>query len=433
VLPPLAALPFSLASLLYAQWSLLEERFLSGLKRSFYGLREERRTALAHFQKLKRAFLDYLRRPDTKQQMLTAFQREFNAVNVCVNRTQSCVKPRACVNLTQSCVEPQACADLTQSCVKPQACVDLTQSCVKPQACVDLTQSCVDLTQSCVDLTQSCVDLTQSCVDLTQLDLRRLPEAKGELLLRTEELRDALWEACDAKLADNTAELEAATATSWAQDHSVALGQHFAALVQLEADCFAATGDLVSNFFRAKLKLPIKAASGFPQLTPVLEWEQPLLDEEAETNASDPKAKAAKDAKASPKGAAEGLGELPAWLAPLEESAPQLVAAVMHALATIPTPERNDDMASDPKAKGGGKADAGAEEAEAEAAKERALLRLASAEIAAALAAQLEARLQVRIVLKHAASMRRTCMGCLIARRVANTDNVVRCALPLVG
>jgi hypothetical protein len=265
------------------------------------------------------------------------------------------------------------------------------------------------------------------------LDLRRLPEAKGELLLRTEELRDALWEACDAKLADNTAELEAATATSWAQDHSVALGQHFAALVQLEADCFAATGDLVSNFFRAKLKLPIKAASGFPQLTPVLEWEQPLLDEEAETNASDPKAKAAKDAKASPKGAAEGLGELPAWLAPLEESAPQLVAAVMHALATIPTPERNDDMASDPKAKGGGKADAGAEEAEAEAAKERALLRLASAEIAAALAAQLEARLQVRIVLKHAASMRRTCMGCLIARRVANTDNVVRCALPLVG
>ena len=82
MLPPLAALPFSLASLLYAQWSLLEERFLSGLKRSFYGLREERRTALAHFQKLKRAFLDYLRRPDTKQQMLTAFQREFNAVNV---------------------------------------------------------------------------------------------------------------------------------------------------------------------------------------------------------------------------------------------------------------------------------------------------------------------------------------------------------------
>ena len=57
------------------------------------------------------------------------------------------------------------------------------------------------------------------------LDLRRLPEAKGELLLRTEELRDSLWEVCDDKLAENQAELEAVMATSWVQDRTLLLAQ----------------------------------------------------------------------------------------------------------------------------------------------------------------------------------------------------------------
>jgi len=100
-------------------------------------------------------------------------------------------------------------------------------------------------------------------------------------------------------------------------------------LAQLEADCFTATGDLVSNYFRAKLKLELKPASDTLDLKPVLEWEEEVPDTEAETDASDPKAKAkdpkAAAAKGGKAGAEGGMGELPAWLQPLEESAPVLV------------------------------------------------------------------------------------------------------------
>lgn len=91
--------------------------------------------ALEHFAKVKRAFLAYLRRPDSKQQALTSFQLEYNTVDA---------------------------------------------------------------------------------------DLRRLPEAKGELLLRAEELRDALWDTCDVKLEENQAEALAATSPAWVQDHRCA-------------------------------------------------------------------------------------------------------------------------------------------------------------------------------------------------------------------
>jgi len=69
---------------------------------------------------------------------------------------------------------------------------------------------------------------------------RRLParwpqDARAELLLRSEELRDALWDVCDAKLDEAGAERAVIEADSWLPDHLAAVVAHFVALVQLEA------------------------------------------------------------------------------------------------------------------------------------------------------------------------------------------------------
>jgi len=39
------------------------------------------------------------------------------------------------------------------------------------------------------------------------IDLRGSPEARAELLLRCDELQDALWEVCDQRMNDNEAQL----------------------------------------------------------------------------------------------------------------------------------------------------------------------------------------------------------------------------------
>lgn len=38
-------------------------------------------------------------------------------------------------------------------------------------------------------------------------DLRGLPQTKAELLLRSKECRDALWDVCDRRLKDSTSKL----------------------------------------------------------------------------------------------------------------------------------------------------------------------------------------------------------------------------------
>lgn len=61
-------------------------------------------------------------------------------------------------------------------------------------------------------------------------------EFQGELLLRSEELRDALWAICDAKHEEaEAARLKLANDGS-AAEHVGLLGQHLTTLVQVEFD-----------------------------------------------------------------------------------------------------------------------------------------------------------------------------------------------------
>lgn len=77
--------------------------------------------------------------------------------------------------------------------------------------------------------------------DLPSAPLR--PQA--ELLLRCEELRDELWDLCDAKMEANEAEKQRITADSFTPDQLAATSQQLLALVQLELDRFAGTAAFV--------------------------------------------------------------------------------------------------------------------------------------------------------------------------------------------
>ena len=47
----------------------------------------------------------------------------------------------------------------------------------------------------------------QKAFNGVDIDLRSSPEAKAELMLRCDELQDALWELCDQRMNDNDAQL----------------------------------------------------------------------------------------------------------------------------------------------------------------------------------------------------------------------------------
>lgn len=59
---------------------------------------------------------------------------------------------------------------------------------------------------------------------------------QGELLLRTEELRDALWAICDAKNEEAEAARTKLANDGSAAEHVALLGQHMTSLVQVELD-----------------------------------------------------------------------------------------------------------------------------------------------------------------------------------------------------
>jgi len=331
--PPFVPLTHDLATILYGQWALVEECYLKGLKSSFFNLREERRTALGHFAEVKQNFLEYLRRPDAKQQMLTTFQVEYNAVD---------------------------------------------------------------------------------------LDMRRLPEAKGEMLLRAEELRDALWDVCDTKRDENQAELERIMGDSWVTDRSVLLVKHFTALVQLEADGFAATHGLANDYFRAKCNYQIHprnmdpSAFGGAKLEDLGDWGKPMKFEERPGTppeggdaAADAKGKGGKVGKAdkadkakkptTPPATKEGAGDLPPWLLPVQEAAPNLGKALKKALALIPLPTETEESApADAKApaKGAKEVEVSEEERELDRGAKVAALALKESGVLASDSLRFEQRLQ---------------------------------------
>ncbi|KAF8067189.1 SPEF2 [Scenedesmus sp. PABB004] len=70
----------------------------------------------------------------------------------------------------------------------------------------------------------------------------------GELLLRCEELRDALWGVCDARHEEAEAARLRLAGDGAAAEHVALLGQHLTALVQVELDRFLATTSFLYDY-----------------------------------------------------------------------------------------------------------------------------------------------------------------------------------------
>lgn len=80
-----------------------------------------------------------------------------------------------------------------------------------------------------------------------EMDLRKAKETQAELVLRSDELRDALWEVCDRKMEEAEAERARIAGDSFAADHVGLLAQQYTALTQLELDRFFATAAFVNS------------------------------------------------------------------------------------------------------------------------------------------------------------------------------------------
>ena len=168
----------------------------------------------------------------------------------------------------------------------------------------------------------------QSKFNDVDLDHRRDPRTKGELLVRADELRDALWDICDAKLQEAVDERRKIVDDTFVADHVVLATNHYVAMVQLELDKYAETHAVLADYFTARRGAELKEEG--PEVTAppdVLGEESPL-----------------------PVPAADGE-DTPTWLKDAIELTPTLAAAVSAALeyfksVSPPEPDPEGEEAS---------------------------------------------------------------------------------------
>ncbi|KAL3868818.1 hypothetical protein ACJMK2_041577, partial [Sinanodonta woodiana] len=71
---------FDLARILSQHWETVENTYVKNSKFSFRKLRDEREKIYRYFFQIRKDYQTYLRRPDTKQQFVTQWQKEYNSV-----------------------------------------------------------------------------------------------------------------------------------------------------------------------------------------------------------------------------------------------------------------------------------------------------------------------------------------------------------------
>ncbi|KAK9824418.1 hypothetical protein WJX72_010134 [[Myrmecia] bisecta] len=185
---------------------------------------------------------------------------------------------------------------------------------------------------------QTLVDKFQQAFGNIDADLRGAPETKAELLLRCNELRDALWELCDARLQANEHQAAKIRDDSYVRDHTRATATSLSAMVQLEVDRFNATCALLATVARARYGLP---AIPFPATA--------ALDVLAAEPAEPIRAKFDK----------KTAMVFPDWVAGCEKTLPKLAQALKFSLAATAVVEeelgrlKGDEPSKDAK---GGKA-----------------------------------------------------------------------------
>ncbi|KAG2448325.1 hypothetical protein HYH02_006909 [Chlamydomonas schloesseri] len=172
-----------------------------------------------------------------------------------------------------------------------------------------------------------------------EADLRGNKEARGELLLRAEELRDALWAMCDKKMEEAEAQRAAVASDTFVPDHCATLAQQFVALAQVEGDRFAAALNFLRSHAHSKW-LPLFPPGREPPSLALPDVAAPDLL----SGAVPPELKDKIDPKA------KASVPMPAWVASLEQRAAPLALATKLLLALAKTTAASwEPGAEDPK------------------------------------------------------------------------------------
>ncbi|KXS16769.1 hypothetical protein M427DRAFT_30893 [Gonapodya prolifera JEL478] len=132
------------------------------------------------------------------------------------------------------------------------------------------------------DRKQELVEMFQREYNEVEDDLRADPDAKAELHIRADDLRDRLWEMTDLRREEAEAERVAIISDKWIEDHYVIAIGVFIGMMQMEVDRFIGTKQLAIDYFKdaystvnnagvskileetvlAPVKLPLQPASG---------------------------------------------------------------------------------------------------------------------------------------------------------------------------
>lgn len=73
-------LPETLASVLASHWEVVENTYIDASKVVFRDVRAEREKVIKYFYKVRKDYIEYLRRPDHKQEFVDQYQAEYNSV-----------------------------------------------------------------------------------------------------------------------------------------------------------------------------------------------------------------------------------------------------------------------------------------------------------------------------------------------------------------
>ncbi|KAG2442556.1 hypothetical protein HXX76_002642 [Chlamydomonas incerta] len=172
-----------------------------------------------------------------------------------------------------------------------------------------------------------------------EADLRGNKEARGELLLRAEELRDALWAMCDKKMEEAEAQRAAVASDTFVPDHCATLAQQFVALAQVEGDRFAAALNFLRSHAHSKW-LPLFPPGREPPSLALPDVAAPDLL----SGAVPPELKDKIDPKA------KTSVPMPSWVASLDQRAAPLALATKLLLALAKTTAASWEPGSeDPK------------------------------------------------------------------------------------
>ena len=156
-----------------------------------------------------------------------------------------------------------------------------------------------------------------SAFNAVDADLRRNVEAKEELQLRADELRDRLWDMCDDRREEADAERESIIADPFIADHRDSLSALFCALADIETDRVSGSAAIVVDYAMNSCGTPV-AQEGFSP---------PDVTDAATAMAESP----------------------PEWLAAVAEKAPALASALAklvalaEAVGSTETPAQDED------------------------------------------------------------------------------------------